>query len=331
MPGMAAGAEAICGSDLPPPEWPTIFSPAGPAAAELHSVTWLLVGICGAIFVVVQAALLHTIVSSLRARRAAAAEGGEPPQVYGSNPVELAWTVIPVVIVFLLALVSVRLIREVELTEPPEGALRVEVIARQWWWEYRYPEQEIVTANELVVPAGRPVWLELRSGDVIHSWWVPQLAGKTDCIPGHPNTLWFEAERPGVFLGQCAEYCGNQHANMLLRVEAREPEAFEAWVRRQQQPPAELAEAHAGREVFLALACQRCHTIAGISNGSFGPDLTHLMSRATIGAGVAKLDRASLRSWVADPQILKPGCNMPSLKLDEAQLDAVVDYLLTLR
>jgi len=225
----------------------------------------------------------------------------------------------------------VRLIREIELTSPPEGSLKVVVIGHQWWWEYRYPDQGIVTANELVVPVNQPVWLELHSADVIHSWWVPQLAGKTDCIPGHRNATWFEARKTGVYVGQCAEYCGNQHANMLLRVEVRDQAGFDAWVANQQSSPVDDPAVRAGREVFLALACQSCHDVAGVSDGAFGPNLTHLMSRATIGSGVAPLNLDTLRSWVNDPQVLKPGCNMPSLKLDDAQLDAVVAYLASLR
>lgn len=318
---------------LPMPTIPTMFDPASAPAADIETLSWLLLAICAAIFVVVQGALVHAIVK-YRAAKAAGDDGAEPRQVYGSNPVELAWTVIPVVIVFVLTLTSVRLIREIERSSPPENALRVVVIGHQWWWEYRYPDFGIVTANELVVPAGRPIWLELHSADVNHSWWVPQLAGKMDCIPGKPNTLWFEAKRPGVFLGQCAEYCGTQHANMLLRVEAREvdgPLGFDAWVANQQQPPVDDESTRRGREVFLAFACQSCHDIAGVSDGAFGPNLTHLMSRATIGAGVAPLDRGTLRQWIDDPQSLKPGCNMPSLQLDDAQLDAVVDYLASLR
>lgn len=318
---------------LPMPTIPTMFDPASPPAADIETLSWLLLAICAAIFVVVQGALVHAILKYRAAKTAGDGEG-EPRQVYGSNPVELAWTVIPVVIVFVLTLTSVRLIREIERTSPPENALKVVVIGHQWWWEYRYPDYGIVTANELVVPAGRPIWLELHSADVNHSWWVPQLAGKTDCIPGHPNNLWFEAERAGVFLGQCAEYCGTQHANMLLRVEAREvdgPLGFDAWVANQQQPPVDDETMRRCKEVFLAFACQSCHDIAGVSDGAFGPNLTHLMSRATIGAGVAPLDRDTLRQWIDDPQTLKPGCNMPSLKLDDAQLDAVVDYLASLR
>jgi cytochrome c oxidase subunit 2 len=332
-----ATSSEICDptSGLPLPSIPSMFEPASPPAADIEALTWLLLGICAAIFVVVQAALVHAIVKYRAGRAAVDRDGvpGEPRQVYGSNPVELAWTVIPIVIVFVLAMTSVRLIRDIERTSPPEGALAVTVIGHQWWWEYRYPELGIVTANELVVPANRPVWLELHSADVNHSWWVPQLSGKKDCIPGHTNVLWFEAERPGVFLGQCAEYCGTQHANMLLRVEARDDAGFDAWVRGQQSPPAsdDDEEVLRGREVFLALACQACHDIAGVSEGAFGPNLTHLMSRSTIGAGVAPLDRDTLRQWIDDPQTLKPGCNMPSLELDDAQLDAVVAYLATLR
>jgi cytochrome c oxidase subunit 2 len=320
---------------LPMPAIPTMFDPASAPAADIETLSWLLLGICAAIFVVVQGALVHAILKYRAAKNAAPAEGdAEPRQVYGSNPVELAWTVIPIVIVFVLTLTSVRLIREIEISSPPDGALKVVDIGHQWWWEYRYPDYGIVTANELVVPAGRPIWLELHSADVNHSWWVPQLAGKMDCIPGHPNNLWFEADRPGVYLGQCAEYCGNQHANMLLRVEAREtdgPLGFDAWVANQQQPPVDDESTRRGKEVFLAFACQSCHDIAGVSDGAFGPNLTHLMSRVTIGAGVAPLDRNTLRQWVNDPQSLKPGCNMPALKLDDAQLDAVVDYLASLR
>lgn len=327
-PDAPAAAAEICDPSAVP--IPSIFDPVSPPAAEIETLSWLLLGICGAIFVVVQGALVHAI-WKYRASRAPQTASGEPVQVYGSNPVELAWTVIPVVIVFVLTLTSVRLIREIELTSPPEGSLKVVVIGHQWWWEYRYPDQGIVTANELVVPVDQPVWLELHSADVIHSWWVPQLAGKTDCIPGHPNATWFEARKTGVYVGQCAEYCGDQHANMLLRVDVRDQAGFDAWVANQQSPPVDDPAVRAGREVFMALACQSCHDVAGLSDGAFGPNLTHLMSRATIGSGVAPLNLDTLRSWVNDPQVLKPGCNMPSLKLDDAQLDAVVAYLASLR
>ncbi|MBM4111937.1 MAG: cytochrome c oxidase subunit II [Phycisphaerae bacterium] len=337
LPQSGAGVTGIFGADSPPSE-------------SIRTLAWLVLGICAAIFVVVEGLLLVAVVRFRRSSRetrggrssaggeSAASNGGEtePAQLYGSNPIELAWTVVPLIIVFVLGLVTIRTIREVQLTEPPEGALRVVVIGHQWWWEYRYPDElgpgrEVVTANELVVPTGRPVWLELESADVVHSWWVPRLAGKTDLVPARTNLLWFKAQRPGVFLGQCAEYCGTQHANMLLRVSAVDPELFAAWLEHQATPAVADSSVDAGRNLFLALACMNCHDVDGASVGMFGPNLTHLASRETIGAGVRPLTRDNLRAWIDDPQTIKPGCNMPSLKLDSTQLDLITDYLMTLR
>ncbi len=312
-----------------------IFHPASPPAREIRELAWLVLGICAVIFVIVEGVLVWAIIRY----RKRMADAGEPVQVFGSNPIELAWTVIPTIIVFVLALATLRTIREVQLTEPPEGSLHVDVIGHQWWWEFRLPtlngEGTIITANELIVPVGRPIWLSLHSADVIHSWWVPRMNGKTDVIPNHINHTWFQADMPGIFLGQCAEYCGTQHANMLIRVHAVPTAEFEAWCVAQSLPPSLLTEsettAHSGRDLFLELACMNCHAIDGVSNGAFGPNLTHLMSRTTIGAGAAILNPQTLRAWVDDPQNLKVGCNMPSLKLDPNQLDSIVAYLLTLK
>ena len=308
-----------------------IFHSVSPPAHKIREIAWLVLGICAAIFVVVEGVLIWSIIRFRKRAR----DAGEPVQVFGSNPVELAWTVIPTIIVFVLALATLRTIREVELTEPPAGSLNVDVIAHQWWWEYRVPNLEgngtIVTANELVVPVGRPIWLTLHSADVIHSFWIPQLNGKTDVIPNHVNHTWFQAERAGIFLGQCAEYCGTQHANMLLRVTAVDDAAFKAWCVHQSSAVVSDPAVEQGRNMFLNLACMNCHSIDGVSEGAFGPNLTHIMSRTTIGAGVAPLNPTTLRAWVDDPQNLKVGCNMPSLELDPNQLDAIVAYLLTLK
>lgn len=323
-PTSGAGVTSIFGADSPPAE-------------SIRHLAWLVLGICAAIFVVVEALLFVAVVRFRRRKREAALAGEpEPTQLYGSNPIELAWTVVPLLIVFVLGLVTIRTIREVQLTEPPEGALRVQVIGHQWWWEYRFPDElgngrEVVTANELVVPVGRPVWLELESADVIHSWWVPRLAGKTDCIPGRTNVTWFKARRPGLYLGQCAEYCGTQHANMLLRVTAVEPDAFREWLEHQASPAVVDPAVDEGRRLFAGFACLNCHAIDGVSAGMFGPNLTHLASRETIGSGILPLTRDTLRAWIDDPQKLKIGCNMPSLKLDDRELDLITDYLLTLR
>ncbi len=307
------------------------FNSASPPAHEIREIAWLVLGICAAIFIVVESVLIWSIIRFRKRAR----DAGEPVQVFGSNPVELAWTVIPTIIVFVLALATLRTIREVELTEAPEGSLHVDVIAHQWWWEYRLPNLQgdgtIVTANELVVPVGRPIWLTLNSADVIHSYWIPQLNGKTDIIPNHVNHTWFQADRAGIFLGQCAEYCGTQHANMLLRVTAVDDETFNAWCAHQSSEAVSDPTVEKGRDMFLDLACMNCHAINGVSEGSFGPNLTHLMSRTTLGSGVAPLNPTTLRAWVDDPQNMKVGCNMPSLELDPNQLNEIVAYLLTLK
>ena len=276
----AAGAEVVSpavvcapssgninGGDL------SIFSPASPPAHEIREIAWLVLGICAVIFVVVEGVLIWSIIRFRKKAR----DAGEPLQVFGSNPVELAWTVIPTIIVFVLALATLRTIREVELTEPPAGSLNVDVIGHQWWWEYRLPNLQgdgtIVTANELVVPVGRPIWLTLHSADVIHSFWIPQLNGKTDIIPNNVGHTWFQADRQGIFLGQCAEYCGMQHANMLLRVTAVDDAAFAAWCTIQSSAAVSNTTVEQGRNMFLDLACMNCHAIDGTSNGSFGPNL----------------------------------------------------------
>jgi len=322
-PTSGAGVTAIFGADSPPTE-------------SIRQLAWLVLGICAAIFVVVEAMLVIAVVRFRRRQRDEGLRESEPTQLYGSNPIELAWTIVPLLIVFVLGLVTIRTIREVQLTEPPEGSLRVQVIGHQWWWEYRFPDElghgrEVVTANELVVPVDRPVWLELESADVVHSWWVPRLAGKTDCVPGRTNVTWFEARRPGLYLGQCAEYCGTQHANMLLRVRAMPPQEFRAWLEHQATPAVIDDAVASGRQLFAAFACLNCHAIDGVSAGMFGPNLTHLASRETIGSGIVPLTRENLRAWIADPQTMKIGCNMPSLKLDDRELDLITDYLMTLR
>ena len=313
---------------------PNIFDPHGPPARMIHDLSWLVLGICGGLFILVEGMIFYGVIFYRRKKNDKSKD--EPRQVYGSNPVEIAWTIIPLLIVFVLALTTVRTIRSIELTEAPEGALQVVVIGHQWWWEYRYldanvPGGEVVVANELHVPINRPVWLRLESADVIHSWWVPALAGKMDVIPNHTNYTWFNAETEGLYLGQCAEYCGNQHAGMLLRVIASKPAEFDAWLQTQIAPAVNDASVAMGRDIFQEYACSNCHTVKGVSDGQFAPDLTHLMSRETIASGVAPLDPATLKAWIDNPQALKPGCNMPSLQLDPQELNAITAYLLTLR
>jgi cytochrome c oxidase subunit 2 len=275
--------------------------------------------------------------------------GTEPPQVYGSKPIEIAWTAAPALVVFVLVLVTTRTIWEVNVPpphpQPEDNTLFVTVVGRQWWWEYQYDHyngQELgfTTANELHIPAGeggvaRPVYLTLKSADVAHSFWVPRLAGKTDLIPGRVNSMWFRTDRPGLYLGQCAEYCGTQHANMLLRVVAHSPGDFERWLENEQKPAVENPAVRDGRSAFLAQSCVNCHRVRGTpAQGSYAPDLTHLMARETLASGMVKNppeNPKNLRRWVADPQQIKPGCLMPAFGLSDRECDDIVRYLLTLR
>jgi len=309
------------------------FDPSAAAADEIFVYSRLVIGICAGIFAVVSGLFIVVLV---RFRHRAGSDEREPPQVYGSNQLELAWTVVPVIIVFILSIVTARTIAAVQIDRKPAGWMEVIVTGHQWWWEFEYPQLGIVTANELHLPvsgpeAARPVFLTLRSSDVIHSFWIPQLAGKMDLVPRRENHLWLAPERTGVLVGQCAEFCGTQHANMLLRVVVHSGEEFDAWARAQRRPAVDDPRVGRGRDLFLRTACINCHTVRGTAaTGRVGPDLTHLMSRATLGAGVATNDAPNLRRWILDPAHLKPGARMPSMGLGEEALDQVVAYLASL-
>ena len=313
---------------------PSMFAPVSTPAFAIRELSILVFAIVISIFIVVAALTVYAIV---RYRRRPGDDGREPPQVYGSAQIELAWTVVPFLIVIVLFLTTARYIFAIEGRAPTPGALEVTIVGHQWWWEIRYPGLGIVTANELHVPVSdparpTPTFLTLQSADVIHSFWIPQLAGKTDVIPGKPNRSWIDPRTPGVYVGQCAEFCGLQHAGMLLRAIVHPKEEFDRWVADQRTVAADVAAAHAGRAVFTSLACINCHTVRGTpANGVFGPDLTHLMSRATLGAGVAPNTRENLRAWLRDPAVLKPGALMPAMQVSDEQLDRLVAYLVTLR
>ncbi len=266
----------------------SIFDPASPPAESIRNLSVLVLAITGFIFIAVEGILVYSIV---RFRRRAAAgtslpperagEGGrreiEPPQVYGSMPIEIAWTAAPALVVFVLVLVSARTLWEVNVPPPRpregDNTLFVTVVGRQWWWQYTYDryngrELGFTTANELHIPAGekgvpRPVYLTLKSADVCHSFWVPRLGGKTDLIPGRTNSMWFQTDRPGLYLGQCAEYCGTQHANMLIRVVVDSPSDFEAWLANERKPAVEHPDGRAGRATFLGQSCVNCHRVRG--------------------------------------------------------------------
>jgi cytochrome c oxidase subunit 2 len=273
----------------------------------------------------------------IKFRRSPADNKREPAQVYGSTQIELAWTIIPILIVVVLFLATARVIHAIQDAPKPATALEVTAIGHQFWWEFRYPALGIVTANELHVPVSSPAhpaptFLKLLSADTDHSFWVPQLAGKTDLIPNRVNDTWIDPRQTGVYLGQCAQYCGTQHAKMLLRVSVDSPEDFDAWVRAQSQLANQDTKETAGRRVFETTACINCHAISGTAaTGRFGPDLTHLMSRQTIASGAAENTTENLHTWIQNPDAIKPGSLMPAMKLSDPDLDALVRYLETLR
>jgi len=317
-----------------PDQVTNIFKPLSTPAESVYQAALLTMAVCGVIFLIVGGLLAYT---TIRFRRRAADDGLEPPQIYGSNQIELAWTVLPVLIVFVLILVTSRTIADVQNKPAASDSLKVTVVGHQWWWEIRYPDLGIVTANEIHVPVSdatkpRQTFLRLESADVAHSFWVPQLAGKTDLIPNRVNKMWIEPKQVGTYLGNCAEYCGTQHARMLLRVIVHEPDDFARWAAEQQQNGAEDPQVKAGRDVFFSTSCLNCHTISGTSaRGRFGPDLTHLMSRDTLASGAAPNTPEKLRAWVRDPQAIKDGSLMPNMQLTEQELDQLVSYLLTLK
>jgi len=297
----------------------------------------LVLSVTLAIFLTVGGLLLYSVI---RFRQRPTDSEREPAQIYGSNQIELSWTVIPILIVVMLFLTTTRVIWETEAAPKPSDALDVTVIGHQFWWEYRYPKLGVVTANELHVPVSdpakpTPTYLALSSADTDHSFWVPRLAGKTDVIPNRRNTMWIDPQAPGLYLGQCAQYCGTQHAKMLLRVYAQSPEDFAAWIKQQQKPADQdlsgNSAAAEGQTVFMRSACINCHTVAGtVATGRFGPDLTHLASRDTIASGPIQNTPENLRKWVGDPNSMKPGVLMPSMHLNDHDLDVITAYLTTL-
>jgi len=334
LAGALLAATLCFGAPADPSQIPSIFRPQSTPANSIFHLSLLVLTITGGIFAVVFSLLAYSVG---KFRQRGGDDGREPAQVYGSNQVELAWTVIPILIVLVLFLATARVIHSIQDAPKPVGAIEVIAIGHQFWWEFRYPALGILTANELHVPVSNPAnstptFLTLLSADTDHSFWVPQLAGKTDLIPNRSNHTWIDPHETGVYLGQCAQYCGTQHAKMLLRVYVDSPEQFDEWVREQKRSWVSNDAVAEGRRIFETTACVNCHAVAGtVANGRFGPDLTHLMSRDTIAAGAAPNTHENLRAWIQQPDSIKPGSLMPAMQLNEKDLEALADYLETLR
>jgi cytochrome c oxidase subunit 2 len=312
-----------------------IFDPLSKPAELILNTAVLTLLICLGIFLVVSGLLIYAV---WRYRRRPTDDNThEPAQVYGSTAIELAWTVPPILIVVLLVLATARTIGEIKNVKYPDDALQVSVVGHRFWWEIRYPKYDIVTANEIHVPvsylsAQRPIKLNLKSVDVVHGFWVPQLNGKSWVVPNEDNSLWIQPSSLGTYLGNCTVFCGPQHANMLIRVVVDSPDDFDKWITEQQKAPSLDPAAEVGRKAFMANSCGSCHRIGGTTaDGVFGPDLTHYMSRETLGSGVAANTDENIRTWLKDPQVLKQGCLMPNMKLDEKDVDLILAYLKTLK
>jgi cytochrome c oxidase subunit 2 len=305
---------------------PSTLEPAGPSAERVEWLWWFMFAIAAGVVAFVSALILF---GALR-RRSRADLRPEPR--WATILLVGGGIVFPVLSLGLLWAFTLR--DTAELATPPGPPdVRIEVVGKRWWWDVRYPDLDVVTANEIHVPVGETVQLVLRSADVIHSVWVPELTPKVDMIPGRTNRMWFVADRPGTYRGQCAEFCGIQHAKMAFLIIAEPQNTFDVWVDAQrEEAPFSLVELeNEGQRVFMDSPCVGCHTIRGTeAQGTVGPDLTHLASRRTLGAATIPNTEANLGTWIANAQVFKPGALMPPVPLSPEELEALVAYLETL-
>ena len=294
-----------------------------PPAEAIGALAMVVGGIALLIFLGVEGALIYAVWRYRSSRPSA----GEPARFERNTRLEIAWTAAPALVLAVVFVLMLGTMAEIGGAAIEPG-LRVRAVGHQWWWEFGYGG--VTTANELHIPVDTSVDLELASADVIHSFWVPALGGKTDMLPGTVNHLRLFARRAGVYEGQCAEFCGVEHAWMRIRVVAESQADFDRWLASQGQPAA--TRGGGGERVFLASICVNCHAIRGtLAAGTAGPDLTHVGARATLGAGVLPNDVARVRAWLADPQQYKPGALMPRVPLSDTELDALAAYLASLK
>lgn len=329
--GGAAWASSISAPGIPDVPTPSILDTASPNALEISRLFWLVMGFSIFVMAIVVAFMVAGIVGGIRDRN----HDVEPPQTHGNLKLEVAWTIIPLIILAILLVPTLGAIYQLDGFAAPDDAIEINVVGRQFWWEMAYVDSGVITANEVVAPVGTAVKLNLASGDTMHSFWIPQVAGKTDLVPGNQRTLWFTPDREGVFYGHCAEICGDSHANMRLRLVALSPENYQAWLAASQQaavapePEAELAVA--GSQLFISKGCINCHAVRGVNTyNRTGPDLSHIGSRTSIAAGILANTPENMIRWLRYTDTVKPGVAMPNLGLSQEEAEQLTAYLETL-
>jgi cytochrome c oxidase subunit 2 len=304
------------------------LDPQSPQARAIYDLGIVSTIVFVLIFVAVAGAIAYAI---FRFRWRAGEP--EPKQFAGSKNVEIIWTVVPFLIVVFLFVMTLRGMNRAD--PPPAPSPDLVVTGHQFWWQAEYPASGAVTANEIHIPVGTPLSVRLDSKDVLHEFWVPKLARKMSTVPGQPNHIWLQADKPGTYIGQCSEFCGIQHAWMRIVVVAEESSKFEEWQRAQLQPAlAATSDAAAkGLALFRTSTCINCHAIRGVpgANASVAPDLTHVASRRQLGSGILENTPANMRRWLKNPQHIKPGVLMPDFNFTEEELDQLGEYLNTLR
>ena len=301
--------------------WP--LDPRGTGASKIAGLWWLMFALGLAVFIVVMALVFVAIRQGRAKHRTGEASGFPGPRFVVIGGIIIPFAILTVVFGYTLWVAH-------GLADDGNADLTIVVEGRQFWWHVTYPDHDVVTANEIHIPVGLSVDVQLITADVIHSFWVPKLHGKLDLMPGQTNTLRLNADEAGEYRGQCAEFCGEQHANMAFLVIAQSPDEFDRWISQQQQVPAEPSDpmVKEGQQAFLGSACVVCHTVRGTNaSGDLGPDLTHLASRRTLAAGTLENNRGNLAGWILDPQSIKPGNLMPATNLAPDQLHAILDYL----
>jgi len=308
---------------------PTFLNSASPISSHESGLYWIILIMAMVVFVLVEGALIWILVRDRKR------DGDEelPPQLHGNTRLEITWTAIPVLLTIALFIMTIQTASAVAAPLQMKTDLNLRVVGHRWWWEFDYLDLGIATANELHIPAGTTVQVSLESVDVIHSFWVPELSGKTDVIPGQHNTMWLKGNQPGVYLGQCAEFCGTQHALMRFKVFVDSQEDFGAWVADQQTKvyAPRTADEEAGQKIVLD-ACIPCHSLdpAEVETKKVGPNLAHLFSRSTFGGGAFDLNEENLRKWLKDTQGMKPGNDM-SITVSSQEFDELMAYLTKLK